>query len=91
MTEVTVYGTQWCPFCQQAEQLLKNKGINHLKKIVVDLEPGQMEDMMARTGRRSIPQIFSGEVHVGGYEDLAALDRAGQLDALLQTTGADVP
>ena len=84
MSEVMMYGTQWCPFYQRAEQLLKRKGVNGLKKIAVDLEPGQMEAMMARTGRRSAPQIF-----VGSYDDLAALDRAGQLDALLQTTGAN--
>ena len=91
MIEVTAYCTQWRPFCQRAEQLLKHNGINDLKKIAVDLESGQMKAMMARTGRRSVPQIFIGEVHVGGYDDLAALDRAGRLDALLQTTGADVP
>ena len=89
MNEVTMYGAEWCPFCQQAEQLLKRKGVNNLKKIAVDLESGPMEAMMARTGRRSVPQIFIGAVHVGGYDDLAALDRAGQLDALLQTTGAN--
>ena len=90
MTEVTMYGTQWCPFCRRAEQLLKRKGVTDLKKIAVDLEPGQLEIMIARTGRRSVPQIFIGEVHVGGYDDLAALDRRGELDALLQATGADV-
>lgn len=91
MSEVTMYGTEWRPFCQRAEQLLKHKGVDDLRKIAVDREPGQIEAMMARTGRRSVPQIFIGAVHVGGYDDLAALDRAGQLDALLQITGADVP
>ena len=91
MNEITMYSTERCPFCQRAEQLLKHKGVNDLKKIAVDLEPGQREAMIARTGRRSVPQIFIGEVHVGGYDDLAALDRAGQLDALLQTTGAHAP
>jgi len=90
MTEVTMYGTQWCPFCQRAEQLLQRKGVTDLKKIAVDLEPGQLEIMIARTGRRSVPQIFIGEAHVGGYDDLAALDRGGELDVLLQATGADV-
>ncbi len=90
MTEVTLYGTQACPFCQRAEQLLKDKGVADLKKIAVDLDPGQREIMIARTGHRSVPQIFIGEVHVGGYDDLAALDRAGQLEALLQTAGANV-
>ena len=88
MNEVTMYSTERCPFCQQAEQLLKRKGVSDLKKIAIDLESAQMEIMVARTGRRSVPQIFIGAVHVGGYDDLAALDRAGQLDALLQTTGA---
>ena len=87
MTKVTVYSTQRCPFCQQAEQLLKSKGVGDLQKIAVDREPDQLEIMISRTGRRSVPQIFIGEVHVGGYDDLAALDRAGQLDALLQGSG----
>jgi glutaredoxin 3 len=69
---------------------LKRKGISELKKIAVDREPDQLTTMIARTGRRSVPQIFIGAVHVGGYDDLAALDRAGQLDALLQIAGADV-
>jgi len=90
MNEVTMYSTQRCPFCQRAEQLLKSKGVSDLKKIAVDREPDQLTTMIARTGRRSVPQIFIGAVHVGGYDDLAALDRAGQLDALLQATGADV-
>jgi glutaredoxin 3 len=90
MTEVTMYGTQWCPFCRRAEQLLQRKGVTDLKKIAVDLEPGQLEIMIARTGRRSVPQIFIGEAHVGGYDDLAALDRRGELDALLQATSANV-
>jgi glutaredoxin 3 len=90
MNEVTMYSTQRCPFCQRAEQLLKSKGVSDLKKIAVDREPDQLTTMIARTGRRSVPQIFIGAVHVGGYDDLAALDRAGQLDALLQIAGADV-
>jgi glutaredoxin 3 len=90
MTEVTMYSTQRCPFCQRAEQLLKSKGVSDLKKIAVDREPDQLTTMIARTGRRSVPQIFIGAVHVGGYDDLAALDRAGQLDALLQIAGANV-
>jgi glutaredoxin 3 len=84
MPEVTMYGTQNCPFCRRAEELLKTKGVDNLKKIAVDRDPELLQTMMARTGRRSVPQIFIGEVHVGGYDDLAALDRAGRLDALLQ-------
>jgi len=90
MTAVTMYSTRWCVFCQRAEQLLKRKGAGDLNIIAVDLDPGQLATMISRTGRRSVPQIFIGEVHVGGYDDLAALDRAGQLDALLQVTGADL-
>ena len=84
MPEVTMYGTQNCPFCRRAEELLKTKGVDNLKKIAVDRDPELLQTMMARTGRRSVPQIFIGEIHVGGYDDLAALDRAGRLDALLQ-------
>jgi glutaredoxin 3 len=84
MPEVTMYGTQNCPFCRRAEELLKNKGVADLEKIAVDRDPELLQTMMARTGRRSVPQIFIGEMHVGGYDDLAALDRAGRLDALLQ-------
>ena len=84
MPEITLYGTQLCPYCRRAEQLLKSKGINDLKKIAVDADPSQMDVMIARTGRRSVPQIFIGETHVGGYDDLAALDRQGRLDTLLQ-------
>ena len=83
MPEVTMYGTQNCPFCRRAEELLKTKGVDNLKKIAVDRDPELLQTMMARTGRRSVPQIFIGELHVGGYDDLAALDRAGRLDALL--------
>jgi glutaredoxin 3 len=84
MPEVTMYGTQNCPFCRRAEELLKTKGVDNLKKIAVDRDPELLQTMMARTGRRSVPQIFIGELHVGGYDDLVALDRAGRLDALLQ-------
>ena len=91
MAEVTLYGTQLCPFCRRAEQLLKNKGVTDLKKIAVDLDPGQREIMTARTGRRSVPQIFIGEAHVGAYDDLAALDREGRLDEMLRPTGAARP
>jgi glutaredoxin 3 len=66
-----------------AEKLLQKKGVAQLEKILIDLEPAQRETMMARTGRRTVPQIYIGDHHVGGYDDLAALDRAGKLDALL--------
>jgi glutaredoxin 3 len=66
-----------------AEKLLQKKGVAQLEKILIDVDPAQREVMMTRTGRRTVPQIYIGDHHVGGYDDLAALDRAGKLDALL--------
>jgi glutaredoxin 3 len=66
-----------------AERLLKAKGVADIEKVRVDLDPPRRQEMMARTGRRTVPQIYVGEKHVGGYDDLAALDRAGGLDPLL--------
>ena len=66
-----------------AERLLQKKGVANLEKILIDRDPAQREIMMTRTGRRTVPQIYIGETHVGGYDDLVALDRAGQLDSLL--------
>lgn len=82
MKPVTLYGTGVCPYCDMAERLLARKGVTP-DKIRVDLEPEQREHMVRITGRRTVPQIFIGELHVGGYDDLSALDRAGKLDALL--------
>lgn len=81
--KVLMYSTAVCPYCQRAEQLLRNKGVAEIEKIRVDLDPAQREVMMQRTGRRTVPQIYIDETHVGGFDDLAALDHAGQLDALL--------
>jgi glutaredoxin 3 len=78
-----MYSTRVCPYCVMAEKLLQKKGVTQLKKILIDVDPAQRETMMARTGRRTVPQIYIGDHHVGGYDDLAALDRAGKLDALL--------
>ena len=78
-----MYSTRVCPYCVMAEKLLQKKGVAQLEKILIDADPGQRETMMARTGRRTVPQIYIGDHHVGGYDDLAALDRAGKLDALL--------
>ena len=83
MAKVLMYSTGVCPFCQMAERLLRAKGVAEIEKIRVDLEPARREEMMQRTGRRTVPQIYVGERHVGGYDDLAALDRAGGLDPLL--------
>jgi glutaredoxin 3 len=66
-----------------AEKLLQKKGVANLEKILIDRDPAQREIMMTRTGRRTVPQIYIGETHVGGYDDLVALDRAGKLDPLL--------
>lgn len=87
MPRITMYSTGVCPYCIRAEQLLSRKGIKIDQKIRVDLEPEQREAMQQRTGRRTVPQIYIDELHVGGFDDLAALDRAGKLDALLQLPG----
>jgi len=83
MPSVLMYSTRVCPYCVMAEKLLQKKGVANLEKILIDADPAQREIMMARTGRRTVPQIYIGDHHVGGYDDLAALDRAGKLDALL--------
>ena len=83
MPSVLMYSTRVCPYCVMAEKLLQKKGVAQLEKILIDADPAQREAMMARTGRRTVPQIYIGNHHVGGYDDLAALDRAGKLDALL--------
>lgn len=84
MARVLMYSTGFCPYCIQAERLLKAKGVAEIDKIRVDLLPEQRAEMMAKTGRRTVPQIYIGDTHVGGYDDLFALDRAGKLDGLLQ-------
>lgn len=84
MAKVTMYSTGICPFCQRAERLLRAKGVSAIDKIRVDLEAERRVEMMEKTGRRTVPQIYIGETHVGGYDELAALERAGQLDGLLQ-------
>ena len=84
MPKVVMYSTAVCPYCVRAEQLLNRKGVTEIEKIRVDLEPELREAMMTRTGRRTVPQIYIGDTHVGGYDDLAALDRAGGLDPLLK-------
>lgn len=83
MPRVLMYSTGACPFCQMAERLLRAKGVAEIEKVRVDLDPARREEMMQKTGRRTVPQIYIGARHVGGYDDLAELDRAGQLDPLL--------
>jgi len=80
---VQMYSTAVCPFCQRAEALLKARGVTAIEKIRVDLEPARRDEMVTRTGRRTVPQIFVGATHVGGFDDLAALDREGKLVSLL--------
>jgi len=80
---ITMYSTAVCPYCIQAERLLASKGIKDITKIRIDADPSRREEMMKRTGRRTVPQIYIGEHHVGGYDDLAALERSGKLAKLL--------
>lgn len=82
--KVRMYSTGVCPYCNMAERLLKSKGIDEIEKIRVDLDPEQRVLMMEKTGRRTVPQIYIGDLHVGGFDDLSALDREGKLDPLLQ-------
>lgn len=80
---VVLYHTAMCPYCVRAERLLEAKGVTNIEKIRVDLDPDQRTIMMEKTGRRTVPQIYVGETHVGGFDDLYALDQAGRLDPLL--------
>lgn len=78
-----MYGTGFCPYCQRAEALLTARGVDQIEKVRVDLEPERLDEMVTRTGRRTVPQIFIGDTHVGGFDDLSTLDRDGKLSALL--------
>ena len=79
-----MYTTGVCPFCRMAERLLEAKGITHIDKVRIDLEPDKRAEMMQKTGRRTVPQIYIGATHVGGFDELAALENAGRLDELLR-------
>jgi glutaredoxin 3 len=83
MQPVLMYCTAVCPYCVRAEQLLKQRGVSQIEKIRIDLDASQRDVMMSRTQRRTVPQIFIGDTHVGGYDDMAALDKAGGLMPLL--------
>ncbi|EMM6789880.1 glutaredoxin 3 [Pseudomonas aeruginosa] len=83
MSQITLYTSQHCPYCHMAEQLLVRRAAGPLTKIRVDLDSLALISMIARTGRRTVPQIFIGDRHVGGYDDLARLDAAGELSPLL--------
>lgn len=83
---VVMYSTASCPYCVRAQQLLKARGVDDLEVIRIDQDSAERAAMMERTGRRTVPQIFIGDRHVGGYDDLAALDRAGALVPMLEGT-----
>ena len=79
-----MYCTGVCPYCRMAERLLESKGVTVMEKVRIDLLPERGREMVEKTGRRTVPQIYIGATHVGGFDDLAALDAAGGLDALLR-------
>jgi len=78
-----MYSTTVCPYCVAAERLLKQRGVEQFEKILIDREPGRREEMMTRTNRRTVPQIYIDDRHIGGFDDLSALDREGGLVPLL--------
>ena len=83
MSKVRMYSTAVCPFCVRAEALLKARGVAEIEKLRIDLDPQLRDEMMEKTGRRTVPQIYIGDTHVGGCDDLMALDRTGGLAPLL--------
>lgn len=83
---VVMYSTKVCPYCTMAERLLKSRGVSDIEKILVDGDDNLRAEMIEKTGRRTVPQIFIGETHVGGFDDLSALDKAGKLMPLLQAS-----
>lgn len=85
MARVQMYLTAACPYCQAASRLLAQKGVTDLETVRVDLEPARRAEMQARSGSHTVPQIWIGARHVGGCDELYALERAGELDALLET------
>lgn len=87
MPPVKMYTTAVCPYCIRAKQILKAKGVEHIEEVRIDLNPEERARMMEITGRRTVPQIFIGDTHVGGCDDLVALDGRGGLMPLLQAAG----
>ena len=83
MAKVTMYSTAVCPYCINAERLLTSKGVTDINKVRIDLQPEMRDEMMQKTGRRTVPQIYIDDRHIGGFDDLRALDLAGGLDPLL--------
>ena len=86
MANVTMYTTAVCPYCIAAEKYLKSKGVTEIAKVRIDLEPAKRTEMMERTGRRTVPQIYIDDTHVGGYDDLVELDKQGKLAPLLSVS-----
>jgi len=85
MNLVTIYTKETCPYCTRAKQLLEHEGVTQFKEIRVDLDDNDLNEMIARTGRRTVPQIYIGNVHVGGFDDLSKLKHEGKLAALLSS------
>lgn len=84
MSQVKIFTSASCPYCERAKMLLKNRGVEHIEEVRVDLDSAAREEMMKITGRRTVPQIFIGGTHVGGCDDLIAVDQRGELLSLLQ-------
>lgn len=84
MPKVVMYVSGFCPYCAMAEKLLRARGVEEIEKIRIDLQPEQRAEMMQRTGQRTVPQIYIGQTHIGGYDDLSKLDRQGELAKLLE-------
>lgn len=83
MAQVRMYCTAVCPYCNMAEKLLNRKGVSEIEKIRIDIDTSKRDEMMTKTGRRTVPQIYIDDFHVGGFDDLSALDQDGKLDPLL--------
>lgn len=83
MPKILMYTSAVCPYCMNAERLLRSKGVETIEKIRIDLQPELRQEMMEKTGRRTVPQIYINDRHIGGFDDLRALDLAGGLDPLL--------
>ena len=83
MNRIIMYSTKFCPYCVMAEKLLRSKGVKEIEKIRIDLEPDRRAEMLEKTGRRTVPQIYIGETYIGGYDDLSALNRNNGLVKLL--------
>ena len=83
MKEILMYSSQFCPYCVNAEKLLLNKGVKKIKKIMVDENPSYMDEMIKITGEKTVPQIFIGDKHIGGFEQLRSINNDGNLDKLI--------